>query len=246
MDFINIFFLSFPESKMAKTKLTKRKLVKKEDKPFACHCGTRFIKRVYLNAHIRKFHGTQVEIPNSEQPSTSKAADHQPSTSKATDNQNWNLSDLEDWSDPEIELLDPVRDPESEGDEMENDNENDTDGEVICLGDESDVKEKSVSDKEDNVEETVTNLKENAEDEVVGVVNDSKEIMQKEDTRDIQKVYEGRTYCKPTQPSKVFAPKRKQEETVDEIIVNVSDSMKKRIVMRLPSGKQIKLDISME
>ena len=70
--------------------------------------------------------------------------------------------------------------------------------------------------------------------------------MQEEDKRDIQKVYNGRTYCKPTQPSKVFIPKRKQEETIDEMIVNVSDNLKKRVIMRLPCGKQIKLDISME
>ena len=74
---------------------------------------------------------------------------------------------------------------------MGSNNENDTDGEVIYLGDESDVQEITVNDRKVYVEETVTNPKEDTKDEVVGIVIDS-ETMQEEDKRDIQKVYEGR------------------------------------------------------
>ena len=47
---------------MAQTKVFKKiSIKKKEDKPFAFHCGTGFIKRIYMNAHIRKFYRTQVD-----------------------------------------------------------------------------------------------------------------------------------------------------------------------------------------
>ena len=42
--------------KMAKTKTTKRKCMENAEKSYACFCGVRFIKRVYLNAHIQKFY----------------------------------------------------------------------------------------------------------------------------------------------------------------------------------------------
>ena len=74
---------------------------------------------------------------------------------------------------------------------MGSNNENDTDGEVIYLGDESDVQEITVNDRKVYVEETVTNPKEDTKDDVVGVVIDNG-TMQEEDKRDIQKVYEGR------------------------------------------------------
>ena len=42
---------------MARTKTTERKRVNQSDKPYSCnHCGTRFIRKTYLNVHIKKFH----------------------------------------------------------------------------------------------------------------------------------------------------------------------------------------------
>lgn len=62
-----LHFHCYFRMKMAKLKVTKTKIAQKEkhdknqDKPFSCHCcGSRFIKRIYLDAHIKKFHSKHV------------------------------------------------------------------------------------------------------------------------------------------------------------------------------------------
>ena len=95
---------------MARTKTTKKKCTQPQDKPFACHCGTRFIKRIYLNAHIKKFH-----LDKTEDGINNQNVDSENRSSKVMDCEESSISSVmnfeleeEDWSDPDIELLEPV------------------------------------------------------------------------------------------------------------------------------------------
>ena len=118
---------------MAKTKTTKRKTVQPVDKPYSCHCGTRFIRRTYLNVHIKKFHNDEVvppkvpetksetpkipetksvppKIPELKSNNTNVSPNVKPSTSKAFT--------LDDLSSPDCEVLEPY-DIDSDSDNMD-------------------------------------------------------------------------------------------------------------------------------
>ena len=71
--------------RMVKTKITPRKAPAKKpqetEKPFSCvTCGTRFMKRAYMNVHIKKFH-TGSSYSKIVSPSTSSKSVVSPSTS---------------------------------------------------------------------------------------------------------------------------------------------------------------------
>ena len=229
---------------MAKTKVTKRKHVKNEGKPFACHCGTRFLKRIYLNAHIKKFH-----LEKKEAPSTSIIS--------------YEIEDDFDWSDPDIELLEPGREGEEEHQDIssfdsssESSNEEDKGSDSMNKDDntEKNIQEDSAGSSKDCADMNLT-TKETTEGESGNMSEDSssqcQEISDNKDNREVQAIYEGRMYCKPTQPMKVLAPKRKLEgnstdSDIEEIQVSVKESMKKRLCFNLPGGKKLKVDIRLE
>ena len=76
-------------------------------------------------------------------------------------------------------------------------------------------------------------------------------------------IYLGRTYSKPTHPMRPYAPKRKASESgpsgeevvkqkkasdsdsedIDEIQINMKDTMKKRLVLKFPGGKKLEMNL---
>ena len=91
---------------MARTKTTERKRVNQSDKPYSCnHCETRFIRKTYLNVHIKKFH------------ERSTSQEQVKSTALVPKNviKVLNYSD-DDWTDPEISLDEPLREQASNTD----------------------------------------------------------------------------------------------------------------------------------
>ena len=57
-------------------------------------------------------------------------------------------------------------------------------------------------------------------------------VIQEEDNGAIQKVYEVLIFCKPTWIGRVIVTIWKPEEMMDKIIMNISDTMKKRLLLK--------------
>lgn len=284
---------------MAKTKITKRKCVEKEEKPFLCKCGTRFLKRIYLNAHIKKFH-----------------ADVQSSSGNTSSELSLVRDNFEgsDWSDPDIELGEPKESTDSgKSDESSSEEENHEDKEEKQDNDKSRnyTKENNEGHKRAEVDEQETEIMENKNsDGKAEIINDRKDkektgimdnksiatetvIKLNKDQREVREIYQGRLYSKPTKPIKIFAPKKsstggsacktsvmeemeginkhnvslpskktgqkeikkqskvnqeveRDDSDIDEIQITVKDKTKKRLTIKLPDGKKLKLDIHLE
>ena len=269
---------------MAKTKMTERKVkvVQTKDKPFACEtCGTRFLRRTYLNVHMKKFHESKEEtnkVHESKETKTSHESKKEtikditgspslspgPSTSKQDDG-----FLLEDWSSPDIQLLEEEEASEQEQSGSEsvdnccNEKDKEKQGEneldVSLKGEPNDGEERSGDndcDEKNGEKQGEVNMKE-------GEPRDGEEKREEKDTRTIRNIYEGRVYSKHTQPMKPFAPKRKistneqpdqkraKEENVesgtediDEIQISVNQNMRKRVVLKFPGGKRLQMDLS--
>lgn len=244
---------------MAKTKTTTRKRVKPADKPFGCHCGTRFLKRAYLNAHIRRFHSGG-DIP---------AATTSEQIPEKCETEAFSYSD-EDWTDPDISLEEPVTQSESSSELKESDIKDCDSIEKDLAVSDSDLEEvqNEEDDKKTNSPSDIKTEEEckDAAEISSGVQQEERikktEFVQKQkeksgevedDTREIRNIYEGRLYSKPTVPMRVMAPKRQttlvsreKDDDVDEIELKLKDSRKKRLVLKCPCGKKLKLDIQLE
>ena len=238
---------------MAKTKTTKRKTVQPVDKPYSCHCGTRFIRRTYLNVHIKKFHNDEVVPPKvpetkSETPKVPETKSVPPKIPELKSNVSPNVKPstskaftLDDLSSPDCEVLEPY-DIDSDSDNMD-----------CSSGGSSDSKKSDNEEVVDNEMELNRGKEEKRNEEVVDTeieLNHGKEEMGKEDIRKVKELYLGRIHCKPTRPMKPLAPVKRfqekpvEEEAIDEIIINLKDDMKKRIVFKLPSEKKLQMDLN--
>ena len=247
---------------MARTKTTERKRVNPADRPFFCHhCGTRFLRKTYLNVHIKKFHSTGI---NSEQ---EKSVTLMP---EKVETEMLSYSD-EDWTDPDISLEEPLRESEGSSELEDNNDKKDYDSvesDLIVSESDSEVVQKEEEDeKAEGQSEIQTEEAEKADrsSEVQKEEEDEKtecsNLIQKEkvagvrekDKREIRDIYQGRLYSKRTVPMRVMAPKRQstcvlpeKDEDIDEIELKLKDSRKKRLVLKCPCGKRLKLDIQLE
>ena len=161
-----------------------------------------------------------------------------PSTSKAFT--------LDDLSSPDCEVLEPY-DIDSDSDNMDCSSGGSSDSKKSDNEDDSAKEEMGNEEGVDNEMELNRGKEEKGNEEVVDTeieLNHGKEEMGKEDIRKVKELFLGRIHCKPTRPMKPLAPVKRfqekpvEEEAIDEIIINLKDDMKKRIVFKLPSGKK--------
>lgn len=256
-----LFFHCF-RKRMARTKTTERKRVNQSDKPYSCnHCGTRFLRKTYLNVHIKKFH------------ERSTSQEQKKSTALVPENvtEVLNYSD-EDWTDPDISLDAPLREQDSDTDsELENSrNEKDSESivnDLIISGSDSDLEQENKAKKVESPSDIQIEIeaekpqdlsKVQKEKEVenavcINAIQEKVSEVGEEDQRKIRGIYEGRLYSKRTAPMRVMAPKRQstcisseKDEDIDEIELKLKDCSKKRLVLKCPCGKRLKLDIQLE
>ena len=237
---------------MVKTKITPRKAPAKKpqetEKPFSCGtCGTRFMKRAYMNVHIKKFH-TGSSDSKIVSPSTSSKSVVSPSTSlKSVVSPSFSSPkelDYEDLSDPEIELLDAKSDESAKS------------SPEVVKADLNEGNGKEALVQEESIEMQI-------EEKVPDENNNTSDMMKGTDSRKVEAIYLGRTYSKPTHPMRPYAPKRKASESgpsgeevvkqkkasdsdsedIDEIQINMKDNMKKRLVLKFPGGKKLEMNL---
>ena len=245
---------------MARTKTTERKRVNQSDKPYSCNqCGTRFIRKTYLNVHIKKFH------------ERSTSQEQAKSTALVPENviEVLNYSD-EDWTDPDISLDEPLREQDSNTDsELENSrNEKACDSvvnDLVVSESGSDLvqenktkKVESPSDMQIEIEaekpQDLSKFQEEKEFEnsvCIDAIQENVSEVGEEDKREIRGIYEGRLYSKRTAPMRAMAPKRnsacmlsQKDEDIDEIELKLKDCSKKRLVLKCPCGKKSSLTFS--
>ena len=85
-----------------------------------------------------------------------------------------------------------------------------------------------------------------------GFGNKKVELAIPKDVRKVQNLYEGRIVHKPPRPMRPLAPvkrnigkeenKLEEEEDVDEIVRNMKEDMRKRVVLKFPDGKRLQMD----
>lgn len=247
---IGIVLLSSYSFRMARTKITKRKHVPTKDKPWICTtCGTRFMKKTYMNVHMKKFHGENVdekseppkkpepeEKPETPKMKIEKSNEPRPSTSKFT---------LDDLSSPDCEILDPG-DIESSKDSESTDSNSDIESSEESVVEKEEVEKQEVKKQESEKQEVVKEKSSGNKKEELAIP--------KEDVRKVQNLYEGRIVNKPTRPMRPLAPvkrnigkeenKLEEEEDVDEIVVNMKEDMRKRVVLKFPNGKRLQMDFN--
>ena len=226
--------------RMAKTKTTKRKSVQPIDKPFACHCGTRFLRQTYLNVHMRKFHPE--EIPESKSmPRVGKAelvskVPEPKSVPKAPEN---NFPDmgpstsrgfvLNDLSSPEgCEVLDPYDlDSDKESEKVNSSSEDSDDSESskdVSFGkkeipvEKPELDSKEISDEEPGLDgkEEIPNVEQGVDSKKEEIPDGLPELYDRKevDSRIVNELYLGRMRCKATRPQRPLAPiKRSMIET---------------------------------
>ena len=234
---------------MAKTKMTerKRKVVPNKEKPFICGtCGTRFLRRTYLNVHNKKFHANEVDtvkknpIPTDATGSPIPVCVPKPGTSSGKES-----FLLEDWSSPDIELLEPGENSEPELDEsVTSPDVEDNSVESEKGGEETEKGEQKVDQKLDDGQPEKQDSVKKEEMESLEKRKDAGDI------REVNKIYEGRLYTKPTRPMRPLAPRKHDqedsEEDLDEIQISLRDCKKKRVIFKLPGGKKLQMDLKFQ
>lgn len=257
-----IFFFHCFRKRIARTMTTERKRVKQSHKPYSCnHCGTRFLRKTSLNIHIKKFH----------ERSTIKG--QVKSTALVPENVTEVLNySYEDWTDPDISLDEPLREQDSNTDsELEN-SRNEEDcvsivNDLIISESDSDLVQENKAKKAERPSDIQIEIeaekpqdlsklqKEKAVENAVCIdaIQEKVSEVGGEDKREIRGIYEGRLYSKRTAPIRVMVPKRQstrisseKDEDINETELKLKDCSKKRLVLKCPCGKRMKLDIQLK
>ena len=217
---------------MAKTKTMKRKSIQPVDKPFACHCGTRFIRQTYINVHMKKFHPE--EIPESKSvPRVGKAESvskvpEAKSVPKAPKNNFLDIGPstsggfvLNDLSSPEgCEVLDPYNfDSDKVSEKVDSSSEDGDDSESsenACFGkkeipvEKPELDSKEISNEEPGLDgkEEIPNVEQGVDSKKEEIPDGLRELYDRNevDTRIVNELYLGRMRCKATRPQRPLAP----------------------------------------